>query len=225
MSKAIVVFSGGQDSTTVLFEAIADCGADNLVALTFDYGQRHRSEVRAAREIAALANVRHVVADARVLGELAISAQTSNAIDVAPDGGLNNLPTTFTPSRNLVFCTLASSYAISRGIDLLYLGVCQTDYSGYPDCRRVTIDALETAIRLGNDLPDFHILTPLMRLTKAETVQLAQQLGPKCLTALALSVTCYHGKRPGCGTCPACELRAKGFAEAGIADPSSGLNP
>jgi len=218
---AVVIFSGGQDSTTVLFDAIERHGRDNVVALTFDYGQRHRSEVAASREIAGLAGVEHVVVELKALGDLAISAQTSNAIEVAPTGGLHDLPTTFTPSRNLVFATLASSYAISRGCSTLYLGVCQTDFSGYPDCRKETIDALERVIKLGNGLDSFDIETPLMWLTKWETVCLAQRLGPVCMSALALTVTCYHGLRPGCGECPACQIRARGFAEARVDDPAA----
>lgn len=218
--EAVVVLSGGQDSTTVLYEAIRRHGRDHVAAITFDYGQRHRTEVDAAREIAALARVEHVVADASVLGKLAVSAQTRKEIDVAATGGLGGLPSTFTPSRNLVFGALASSYAIGLGARGLYMGVCQTDYSGYPDCRREFIDRLEEIVMLGNGLEDFTIETPLMFLTKAESVRLAQELGEECMHALALSVTCYHGQRPGCGTCPACVLRAKGFAEAEVEDPA-----
>lgn len=220
--RAVVVLSGGQDSTTVLYEAIRRHGREHVAAITFDYGQRHRTEVDAAREIAAHAGVEHVVADASVLGQLAVSAQTRKDIDVAATGGLGGLPSTFTPSRNLVFGALASSYAIGRGARVLYMGVCQTDYSGYPDCRREFVDALERIVALGNGLDSFRVETPLMYLTKAETVKLAQELGDECMSALALSVTCYHGHRPGCGTCPACELRAKGFAEAGVTDPARG---
>lgn len=219
--EAVVVLSGGQDSTTVLFEAIRRHGVEHVAAITYDYGQRHRTEVTAAIEIAALAGVEHVLANAHVLGQLAISAQTRNEIEVAATGGLGGLPTTFTPSRNLVFGALASSYAISRGARMLYMGVCQTDYSGYPDCRREFIDQLERTIALGNGLESFSIVTPLMELTKAQTVLMGFELGGACMQALSLSVTCYHGERPGCGTCPACELRAKGFAEAGVTDPAA----
>lgn len=217
--EAIVVFSGGQDSTTVLCKAIKELGADRVAALTFDYGQRHRTEVDAAREIAAALGVEHEVVEIDALRRLAPSAQTRPGIDVAPAGGLGNLPTTFTPSRNLTFIALASAYAIGRGARKLYLGVCQTDYSGYPDCRRVFIDEMEKAVALGNGLEKFEIVTPLMELTKAQTVKLAADLG--AIDILEHTITCYHGQRPGCGKCPACELRAKGFAEAGIADPAT----
>lgn len=222
MSKieAVVVLSGGQDSTTVLFEAIRRHGREHVAAITFAYGQRHQSEVEAAIEIAALACVEHAVVNASAIAQVAKSAQTRNDIEVSATGGLHGLPSTFTPSRNLTFAALASSYAISFGASILYMGVCQTDFSGYPDCRRDFIDSLEKTIALGNGLESFSIRTPLMHMTKEETVHLARELGAACMHALSLSVTCYHGRRPACGTCPSCELRVKGFAQAGILDPA-----
>ncbi len=220
--EVVVVFSGGQDSTTCLYLAKRDF--EIVHAITFDYGQRHATEIEAAKAIANLAGVKHVVVDLKCLGVLSASALTRPEIDVTCLPG--QLPSTFTPGRNLVFLTLAASYAISHNIDWLVTGVCQTDYSGYPDCRYETMNALEETIRLGNDRPNFHIYTPLMALTKAETVDLAYGMrtgfGPYlgAWDALAWTVTCYHGKRPGCGECPACVLRAKGFAEAGRYDPA-----
>lgn len=217
--KTVVVLSGGQDSTTCLYWA-RKLGGGDVYAITFDYGQRHAAEIQAAIEIAKEAGVvMHRVVDMKGYGSLAKSALTEQSVDVKPDGGLHNLPSTFTPGRNLVFLTVAASWAISLGAQDIVTGVCQTDYSGYPDCRRNTIDALETAIKLGNDLDIFHIHTPLMSLTKKETVELARDLG--CLDAMKKTITCYHGKRPGCGECPACALRKKGFEEAGIADPAA----
>lgn len=219
--EAVVVLSGGQDSTTVLYQAIRDVGAARLAAITFDYGQRHRTEIEAAREIAEAAGVaEHKVVKLDALNELSVSALTRPDIEVSANGGLGGLPSTFTPSRNLVFLSLASSYAVSIGARRLYTGVCQTDYSGYPDCRREFVDLLEKTIASGNGLEKFEIVTPLMYLTKAETVKLAAELGAASMAALGLSVTCYHGRRPGCGECPACLLRDKGFAEAGYSDPS-----
>jgi len=217
---AVVVLSGGQDSTTCLFWAKERYA--EVKALTFFYGQRHSSEIDAAEEIATLAGVEWTIANLNALGQLSKSALTRPEIEVKADGGLGGLPSTFTPGRNLVFLTLAASFAISHGIHRLVTGVCETDYSGYPDCRRNTIDALQEAIRLGNDAPDFQIVTPLMSLSKKDTVELAREVRDRevCWRALALSVTCYNGKRPGCGKCPACELRAKGFKEAGLADPA-----
>ncbi len=126
------------------------------------------------------------------------------------------LPNTFVPGRNLIFLTFAAAFAYPRGIRELVTGVAQTDYSGYPDCRQTTLQALEQALRLGMEFA-ITIHAPLMFQSKADTVQLAQALG--ALPALAYSHTCYNGQQPPCGECPACLLRAKGFAEAGIADP------
>ena len=126
------------------------------------------------------------------------------------------LPATFVPGRNLIFLTYAAAFCWPREIRHIVTGVAQTDYSGYPDCRRETIDALAVALRLGMEM-EFEIHTPLMSRTKAQTVLLAQELG--CLEALALTHTCYEGMRPPCGRCDACRLRAKGFTEAGLADP------
>ena len=216
MKQAVVVFSGGQDSTTCLAWALKNF--DDVRAIAFDYGQRHGdAELGAARAIAERTCVPLQVADLRAFGLLSPSALTNHAIAVAPDAGLGGLPSTFTPGRNLVFLTMAASFAIAAGIRDVITGVCQTDYSGYPDCRRATIDAIEAAVRLGTETPDFEIHTPLMDLTKAQTVQLAAEL--EALPLLALSHTCYMGTRPACGKCPACLLRLKGFAEANVPDP------
>ncbi|OPZ76583.1 MAG: 7-cyano-7-deazaguanine synthase [Actinobacteria bacterium ADurb.Bin444] len=218
-TDAVVVLSGGQDSTTCLYHARRR--HPHIHAITFAYGQRHQSELSASRLIARMAGVAtHRVVDLSPYGALVASALTDPKLPVAPEGGMGNLPSTFTPGRNLVFLTIAASWAVSMGAWEVYTGVCQTDYSGYPDCRLETIAALEVAINLG--LPEGHGIcfdTPLMHMTKAEMVKLAASLDG-CMEALAESVTCYHGKVPGCGACPACVLRAKGFAEAGIADPA-----
>ncbi|HIL87911.1 MAG TPA: 7-cyano-7-deazaguanine synthase QueC, partial [Deltaproteobacteria bacterium] len=126
------------------------------------------------------------------------------------------LPNTFVPGRNLIFLTFAAAHAYQHGIHDLVVGVCQTDYSGYPDCRQNTVDALQVAINLGME-SRMRIHTPLMWLTKAESVRLAEEVG--ALEALSWSHTCYNGEFPPCGRCPACDLRAKGFAKAGIPDP------
>lgn len=215
----VVVLSGGQDSTTCLYWAKRHF--EKVYALTFGYGQRHVSEISAAEEIARDAGVPWKLVSLSALAALSPSALTRPAIPVSPAGGHQGLPSTFVPGRNLVFLSLAAAYAISLGSDSVVTGVCETDYSGYPDCRRETLDVLESAIALGNALSKFRILTPLMRLTKADTVRLARDLGPGCERALRKTVTCYHGRRPGCGSCPACVLRARGFAEAGITDPAS----
>ncbi|MDJ0760301.1 MAG: 7-cyano-7-deazaguanine synthase QueC [Woeseiaceae bacterium] len=214
--RALVVLSGGQDSTTCLYWAIDRYGADNVGALTFDYGQRHRIELECAADIARAAQVPHVQLPIDTFAALGGNALTDD-IDVESEvAEPTGLPNTFVPGRNLVFLTFAAAFAYREGYGTLVTGVAQTDYSGYPDCRQETIDALQKSISLGMEF-DVAIETPLMRLTKAETVLLARDVG--ALDAMALTHTCYNGERPPCGHCPACELRAKGFAEAGIPDP------
>jgi 7-cyano-7-deazaguanine synthase len=212
--SAVVLLSGGQDSTTCLYWAKGRF--ERLYALTFDYGQRHRIELEAARTIAQMAGVAaHRVLKISELAELSGSALLTDT-PIQETGGRGNLPNTFVPGRNLLFLVLAAAWAYQLECHDLVGGMCQTDYSGYPDCRRATIDALERAIELGMEW-SVRIHTPLMFLTKAESVRLAQQVG--ALDALAYSHTCYEGRFPPCGVCPACRLRAKGFEEAGIEDP------
>lgn len=187
-TKVVVLLSGGQDSATSLLWALRACpDLEVIAALSFDYGQRHRVELEAAADIANLLGVHHEILGLEALNQASPSALTRKDIDVKADGGMNGLPSTFTPGRNLVFLSLAASFAISRGARGLVTGVCQTDYSGYPDCRRDTIDALAKAINLGCGIDDFEIYTPLMHLTKAETVRLAFGLdaggsAPRCAT-------------------------------------------
>jgi 7-cyano-7-deazaguanine synthase len=216
--KALVVFSGGQDSTTCLFWAIDRFGLQSVETLTFDYGQRHRIELRAAREVAGYAGVGNTVLPVDTFAALGGNSltDTNMSVPVASDLNPEELPNTFVPGRNLVFLTFAAAYAWQRGIHHLVAGVAQADYSGYPDCRQESISSLQQTLRLGMER-DFEIHTPLMHLTKKETVELAASLD--ALPALALSHTCYEGVRPPCGKCPACRLRARGFAEAGILDP------
>jgi 7-cyano-7-deazaguanine synthase len=214
-NRALVVLSGGQDSTTCLYWALDRFGPDRVEALTFDYGQRHRIELDCAAQIAKHAGVVHATLPIDTFAALGGNALTDSGIAVDETTG-NELPNTFVPGRNLIFLTFAAAFAWQRGIVDLVSGVAQTDYSGYPDCRRDTIDALEQSLNLGMERT-FTLHTPLMNLSKKETVELAQDLG--ALNAMALTHTCYNGERPPCGQCPACQLRAKGFLEAGIADP------
>ena len=217
MSQALVVLSGGQDSTTCLYWALKKFGADQVETLTFDYGQRHRIELDCARQIAAMAGVPNRLLPINTFNALGGNALTDATVEVASEVNENtHLPNTFVPGRNLIFLTFAAAYAYQRGIEQLITGVAQTDYSGYPDCRQNTLQALELAIRLGMDC-QLTIHTPLMFLSKKETVELARSVG--ALETMAYTHTCYAGQQPPCGTCPACVLRAKGFAEAGIADP------
>ncbi|MDH3333943.1 MAG: 7-cyano-7-deazaguanine synthase QueC [Gammaproteobacteria bacterium] len=217
MEKALVVLSGGQDSTTCLYWAIDRFGADAVTSVTFDYGQRHRVELECATAVADFAGIGNTCLPIDTFAALGGDALTDTDIDV--ENGTDaetGLPNTFVPGRNLIFLTYAAAYAYQRKIGHLVTGVAQTDYSGYPDCREATISSLQQSLRLGME-SDVTIHTPLMHLSKKETVLLARDLG--ALPAMALTHTCYNGERPPCGTCAACELRAKGFAEAGIDDP------
>jgi 7-cyano-7-deazaguanine synthase len=226
--KAIVLFSGGQDSTTCLYDAISRYGRENVVAVSIFYGQRHSAELDAARDIVALANVQHVELETTVLSQLGDSALVTKTDAITGDGGYGDsaadggLPTSFVPGRNMIMMAFAASVAVKYGATAIVSGVCQTDYSGYPDCRREFVDAMQKAATLAmpSDCGPIEIVTPLMYLTKAQTVALARVYGPECWKALGMSMTCYHGQRPACGVCPACELRAAGFAEEGEVDPS-----
>lgn len=222
--EAIVLLSGGQDSTTCLYYAIKRHAHMNILALSVDYGQRHAVELMASSQIASYAKVDRVQHDLRVIKALDDSALVSDG-PIHGDGLQDEegkLPTSFVPGRNLMFLSLAAMLAVKHGARTIYTGTCETDYSGYPDCRRQFIDAMEGAASLAmpSSTGPLEIVTPLMKLSKGDTVRLARRLGNECWHALSLSVTCYEGKRPGCGICPACILRAQGFAEAGEPDPS-----
>ncbi|MDJ0699219.1 MAG: 7-cyano-7-deazaguanine synthase QueC [Woeseiaceae bacterium] len=215
--KALVVLSGGQDSTTCLYWALDRFGAKSVSAVTFDYGQRHRIELDCARRVASHAGVPIVRLPIDTFAALGGDALTDSSIDVEPEVDTGSgLPNTFVPGRNIIFLTFAAAYAWRQGIGNLVTGVAQTDYSGYPDCRENTIRSLEQTLRLGME-SDIRIHAPLMQRSKKETVELAVELG--ALEAMALTHTCYNGVRPPCGECPACKLRARGFDEAGVEDP------
>ncbi|MBV9571930.1 MAG: 7-cyano-7-deazaguanine synthase QueC [Alphaproteobacteria bacterium] len=224
-NSAVVLFSGGQDSTTCLAWALQRF--DSVETVGFDYRQRHRIELEARPRI--LERLRgefpqwseelgedHVI-DLGVLGALSETALTRD-VAIAMSG--TGLPNTFVPGRNLVFLTFAAALAYRRGARHLVAGVCETDYSGYPDCRDATIKAMQQALDLGMDA-DFVIHTPLMRIDKAGTWGLARQIGGDAFVELIREEThtCYEGARGtrhdwgyGCGSCPACQLRAKGYA-------------
>ncbi len=215
--NALVVLSGGQDSTTSLYWAIERFGRASVSSITFDYGQKHRIELECARNVAAAAGVANVCLPIDTFAALGGDALTDAAVAVSDEADEETeLPVTFVPGRNLIFITFAAAFAYRRDARHLVTGVAQTDYSGYPDCREATMAALQEAITLGMDR-EFMIHTPLMHRTKKETVELAVQLG--ALEAMALTHTCYNGCRPPCGECQACRLRAGGFAEAGVRDP------
>lgn len=214
MDGAVCLTSGGQDSTTCLFWAKARFAP--LRALAFDYGQRHRLELDAARVICALAEVPLTVLPLMILRDLGGSALIGTGTTIQASGGRDGLPNTFVPGRNLLFLTVAAALAYQHDIHDLIIGACETDSSGYPDCRAQTMQSLAQTLQLGMDYA-VRIHTPLMHLTKAQTVLLAQEVG--AMEALGHSHTCYEGCYPPCGQCPACHLRARGFAEAGVPDP------
>lgn len=204
--KAVVVFSGGQDSTTCLFWAKQQFG--EVETITFDYGQRHKLEIECAQEIARELGVANTVLDMSLLNQLAPNALTRTDIDITHEEG--QLPSTFVDGRNLLFLSFAGIFAKRRGARHLVTGVCETDFSGYPDCRDSFIKSLNVTLNLAMDYP-FVIHTPLMWLNKAETWKLADELG--AFTYIReKTLTCYNGiKGDGCGECPACLLRKAGL--------------
>ncbi len=214
--RALVVLSGGQDSTTCLYWAVREFGAGAVETLTFDYQQRHRIELACARAVAHQANVPHVVLPIDTFAALGGNALTGTLPVATQPDPTTGLPNTFVPGRNLIFLSFAAAFAYPRGIQHLVTGVTQTDYSGYPDCRESTLQSLEQTLRLGMEY-EITIHAPLLHLSKGEIVRLAETLG--ALPAMALTHTCYEGCRPPCGVCPACRIRAKGFADVGIPDP------
>lgn len=214
MDSAVCLTSGGQDSTTCLFWSKRHF--DRTLAIAFDYGQRHRVELQAAQVICNLAGVPLDVLQINILAELGGTALLDSTTQIQRESQPHGLPNTFVPGRNLMFLTVAAAYAYKHQVHDLVIGACETDYSGYPDCREATMQAMQHALSLGMDYP-VRIHTPLMHLTKAQTVQLAIELN--AMEAMAFSHTCYEGLCPPCGNCPACLLRARGFKEAGVRDP------
>jgi 7-cyano-7-deazaguanine synthase len=229
MSGAVVLFSGGQDSTTCLAWAVAELGRDRVQPVTFDYGQRHRIELESAKiitEVMGVAPPHQISVEAlRSLGD---NALTSDEVEVeleASRGSANvfasehGLPSTFVPGRNLLFLTLGLAYGAQRGCYTLVTGVCQNDAAGYPDCREPFIRAAQNALVEALGEPRVIIQAPLVDKTKGETFALADQLGVLELV-LDYTHTCYRGERHlrhawgyGCDDCPACAERAKGWTE------------
>jgi 7-cyano-7-deazaguanine synthase len=225
-SSALVLFSAGQDSTVCLASALARY--DRVETIGFDYGQRHAVELE-QRPVVLAAIRRDFPAWAEKLGPdrmvdlggLGDISETALTRDQEIAFESSGLPSTFVPGRNLLFLTMAGALAYRRGIGVLVGGMCETDFSGYPDCRRTTMDAMQGALSLGMDR-DFVVETPLMYVDKAGTWAMAEELGGGKLLDIVIELThtCYLGDRThrhawgyGCGACPACELRAKGWAE------------
>lgn len=218
----LVVLSGGQDSATCLGVALKEC--DDVYTVTFDYGQKHRIEIESAVAISKEMGCPNEVIK---LGDILKSTSplvSDNELDLydgpsdLPNGGIEQ---TFVPARNSLFLTVAFNRAVWHKASHVYTGVCQEDFGGYPDCRHVFIQAMEAALNQGLAVePWIQIKTPLMYLTKAQTVQLGKQmLGDKFERVMKGTHTCYAGVLGGCGKCHACILRDRGFSDAGIADP------
>ena len=230
-SSALVLFSGGQDSTTCLAWALSRF--DRVETVGFEYGQRHGVELQCRAPILASMRLRFPDWAAKLGDDQVISLDVIKAIgdtaltsDMAIAMNANGLPNTFVPGRNILFLTIAAALAYRRGIETIVTGVCETDYSGYPDCRNEFVKAMQVAISLGM-AKDFSLETPLMWIDKAATWRMANQLGGDALLDIIREQThtCYLGDRSkrydwgyGCGTCPACALRKNGY-EKFIANP------
>lgn len=205
--KAVVVFSGGQDSTTCLFWAMERF--EEVIAVTFDYGQRHDLELVCAKNICQEFQIEHHVLDMALLNQLAPNALTRSTIEIEL-GENGDLPSTFVPGRNMLFLTFAGVLAQVKGAKHIITGVCETDFSGYPDCRDIFVKSLNVTLNLSMN-HEFVIHTPLMWLDKAKTWELAAQLG-KFEYIREKTLTCYNGIiGDGCGECPACVLRKRGL--------------
>jgi len=214
--KALVVLSGGQDSVTCLGLALAEY--KSVEAISFVYGQKHAIELECAKLLCAKYNVPHKIVDLSFIGGVVTSALTSNGDVNKPHAYKPGLPASFVPNRNALFLTVAHAYAQEIKAASIVTGVCHTDYSGYPDCRAKFIQSLENALNIGYET-DIAIIAPLMSRTKAETFKLAADVG-FLQEVIENSHTCYEGNHTtkhewgyGCGKCPACLLRAKGYEE------------
>jgi 7-cyano-7-deazaguanine synthase len=214
MTRALVLFSGGQDSTSCLLWAKSYY--KKVECISFDYDQIHNLELEAGERIAKLLEVDRILLKIPFIKDISVSSLLTKT--ESKEHPLNtDLPASFLPGRNLLFLTIAAMYAYTKNITTIIAGMCQTDYSGYPDCRRGVISTLGAVLSDGMNY-DLEILTPLMYLTKAQSIHLIWE-SPHAVEALSLTHTCYLGEYPPCGTCPACILRAKGFKEAGLQDP------
>lgn len=212
MKKALVVLSGGQDSTTCLFWAIDMFGKENVFAVGFDYGQRHKLELKCAAEICKNIGIEYEVIDTPIINQLSANSLTRSDIPVEETKPEDAPPNTFVEGRNLLFLSYAAIYAKTHSITEIVTGVCETDFSGYPDCRDIFIKSLNVTLNLAMDY-NFVIHTPLMWLTKAQTWELADKLNVLD-TIYNNTLTCYNGIRgEGCGHCPACFLRKRGYDE------------
>lgn len=205
---ALVVFSGGQDSTTCLLWAMKRYR--EVIAVSFDYGQRHKAELSCAKEITDRLHVEWHVMDMSLLNQLAPNSLTRAEMKVDEDAPEEGPPNSVVDGRNMLFLTFAAVFAKQRGITDLITGVSQSDFSGYPDCRDVFVKSLNATLNLAMDY-NFCIETPLMWIDKADTWKLAEDLGGLDIVR-DMTLTCYNGiKGDGCGSCPSCKLRRKGY--------------
>lgn len=220
MKKAVIILSGGLDSTTCM--GLAQDRGYALYPLTFDYGQRHRREIEQARQIASFYGVgdRHRIVPITLLGEMGGSALTDQTLAIPTKPIDEEIPSTYVPARNLIFLSMAASVAEIIGAKTIFLGVSAVDYSGYPDCRPEFIESMQETIRLATKVgvtsaQSIQIEAPLMHLSKAETIQ----QGIALEVPYHLTTSCYQGDDDACGSCDSCQLRLKGFSEAGFRDP------
>lgn len=220
MKKAIVLLSGGLDSTTALYVAKSE-GFDELYALTFEYGQKHDKELRCSRAVAKAAGVKEHKVVNLLLNQWGGCSLTDPNLEIEDgDAERTDIPATYVPARNMVFLAVAASWADALGITDIFIGVSEVDYSGYVDCREEFIQAMENAINLGTVLGAeqkrrITLHAPFMHMTKADEIRLGTRLG----VDYSQTWTCYRGDEKPCGTCDSCLLRAKAFREAGVKDP------
>lgn len=221
MKKAIVLLSGGLDSTTALYLA-KNQGFDEIYAITFEYGQKHDKELKSAIAVAKATGVKEHKIVNLMLNQWKGCSLTDKDMDIS-DGHTDraDIPDTYVPARNMVFLAVAASYADALGITDIFIGVSEVDYSGYVDCREEFIRAMENAINLGTVLgaekkQKITLHAPFMHMTKADEVR----LGMKLEVDFGLTWTCYRGNEYPCGVCDSCLLRTRAFAEAGIEDPT-----
>jgi len=208
MKKALVIFSGGQDSSTCLINALQQY--DEVQVITFKYGQKHVIEIDKAIEIAKHFDVKQTIIDLELMKDITSNALMNADMQINYEEG-EYIPNTFVDGRNAIFILLAAIYAKSQDIKDIIVGVCETDFSGYPDCRHVFVKSMNVTINLAMDY-NFNVIAPLMYLTKKETWALADELG--YLEYVRDNThTCYEGIIGGCGVCPSCILRNKGYDE------------
>lgn len=218
MAGAVVLLSGGLDSTTCLAQAVAD--GTNPIALSFRYGQRHTKELKSAAAVADYFHVKHIIIDLDLsMFHSALTDMTLNVPENRDEGAMgSDIPITYVPARNIIMLSVAAGICESFGADKIYIGVNSVDYSGYPDCRPEFIEAFEKAINKGTKAGveghPIKIVAPIQNASKCDIVKLGKKLG----APLHLTWSCYEGGEKACGKCDSCQLRLKGFADAGYKD-------